>query len=402
MSKTLQNVLIVGFAIVAHLTAYLQQRLNLIDYRTLPPQWPGQFSFLVALSLLLAVITFLYRDRRSLIRVTLLIRAGILILAGLPSGGYPGIAMALLSALVIETFNYCSIPGSMLFTLLLLGVTAALQQIKLKAWGMILPSASVQDTAQYLGFMLMFILCSAIVRYHCDSRLSAAELSRWLDETTSQLADANFRLQEYATNSEAETKKQLAREIHDSLAHTLTNLVMMLEAAINMSSTGGNTLTQHLKRARDQTKAGLADIRKLVATIRPAPTAKKSGLTAIYRLVHTFTSATRIQVKLNLGDAPAHFGEEADWTAYRLVQEGLTNALRHGKATLIEVSFYRERDGVRIQIKDNGKSLAQTPQAGYGLTGMRERVERLGGNLSFGYETGRGFKVSVWLPLKEG
>jgi signal transduction histidine kinase len=405
MSEVLRRVLIIGLVIGAHFAAYLQLQMNPLDQAPFPPQWRGQFKFLLALSLLLALSMPLYRKRQSLIRIAILLRSGILVLIGLPFAAYLGIELTLLSALVVETFNYFSFRASLIFSLLLAGMLVTLQQ-PIRAWGTVLPAGSLHDLVSFSIFILMIILLSAIVRYQFDTQVSAAELNRWLNETTLQLAEANLRLQEYAAISEeeakAEERKRLAREMHDTLAYTLTNLVMMLEAALDMSGDGGSELTAHLQRARDQAKEGLAGVRSALRALRPVQIEGEGGLTAICRLVRTFTAATRIQVDLNLGDAPSHFGAKTDWAAYRLVQEGITNALRHGKATLIEVSFCRERGGVRIRIKDNGKSLTKTAQAGYGLTGMRERVERLDGNLSFGYETGRGFTLSAWLPLKEG
>jgi signal transduction histidine kinase len=407
MLEALPDVLIVAFAMVAHLTAYIQLRLEPVGQVVFPPQWPGQCKFLLAFALLLAMIMPLYRSRHSLIRIIILIRAGILVLIGLPFGAYLGIEMTLLSALVVEIFYYCSMGESIFFSLFLTGAVVALQQ-PVKAWGVLLPAGSVHDVVSFLVFILMIILLSALVRYRFDNQVTTAELNRCLDETTLQLAEVNLRLQEYAAISEEEAKaderKRLAREMHDTLAYTLTNLVMMLEAAIDMSSDSGDELAVHLKLARDQAKEGLIGVRDALRALRPVQIEAECGLTAIYRLVRTFTAATRIQVDLNLGDVPAYFGVEADWTAYRLVQEGITNALRHGKATLIEISFCRERGGIRIKIKDNGKSLTkvQALQEGYGLMGMRERVERLDGILSFGYEFGKGFTVSAWLPLKEG
>jgi signal transduction histidine kinase len=405
MSEALRRLLLIGLTTGAHFAVYLQFQTNPLDQAAFPPQWQGQFEFLLTLSWLLALSMPLYRKRRALIRMAFLLRSGILVLIGLPFATYLEIELILLSALVVETFNYCSLRASLIGSLLLTGIVVALQQ-PVRAWGTLLPAGSLHDLVSFSVFMIMIILLSAIVRYQFDNQISAAELNRWLNETTLQLAEANLRLQEYAALSEeeakAEERKRLAREMHDTLAYTLTNLVMMLEAALDMSGDGGSELTAHLQRARDQAKEGLAGVRNALRALRPVQIEKESGLTAICRLVRTFTAATRIQVDLNLGDVPSYFGAKTDWVAYRLVQEGITNALRHGKATLIEISFCRERGGVGISIKDNGKSLTQTAQEGYGLTGMRERVERLGGNLSCGYETGRGFTLAAWLPLQEG
>jgi signal transduction histidine kinase len=404
MSASLSSVFIVIFSTVVHLTAYLQLRLNPIDFQIFPPQWERQIIFLLALSLFFVILMPLYQNRSGLIRLMILVRAGILVLIGWPLGTILEIEMTLLSALVVEIFYYCDLLESIVHSLFLVVAVAALQQ-PVKAWGMILPGGSVPDVVSFLIFMLMIIALSAFARYQFDIRINSTDVEQQRDESNRKLAEANLRLQEYAAISEEGAKvgerKRMAREIHDTLGYTLTNLVMMLEAAIDMSVHGKGELTEHLKRARDQAKEGLTGVRDAIRALRPMQIEEESGLTAIHRLISTFIAATRIQVNLNLGDAPANFGVEADWTAYRLVQEGITNALRHGKATLIEVAFNREYGGVRIRIKDNGKCLTQNPQEGYGLMGMRERVERLDGDFSFAYESGRGFTVSAWLPLKE-
>jgi signal transduction histidine kinase len=177
---------------------------------------------------------------------------------------------------------------------------------------------------------------------------------------------------------------------------------MMLEVAIALTHGDKAELKNQLEQIRDIAKKGLADARSALQALRPVSVKEETGLTAIYHLVETFTQATHIRVDLNFGDAPSHFGEEADWAVYHLVQEGITNALRHGRATLIEISFYREDKGVRIRLKDDGCGLMKTSKDGMGLTVMRERIEKLNGILECSNEPGKYFLLSAWIPLIEG
>ena len=110
----------------------------------------------------------------------------------------------------------------------------------------------------------------------------------------------------------------------------------------------------------------------------------------------------QIKVELELGDVPLYLGEEANLTLFRLVQEGLTNALRHGKASRISVLFTRDGEGVFVTIQDNGIGSGKVGQkTGFGLLGMQERVERLGGRLEVISEPGEGFTLKAWIPFGE-
>ena len=264
---------------------------------------------------------------------------------------------------------------------------------------MVLPAASLHDIISLLLYSFFIITLTELLRR--QNSLPVKELNRRLHEATFQLAETNIQLQDYAALAEQQSaiseRKRLGREIHDSLGYTLTNLVMMLEAALDFSEENPEELPEHLERTRDQAKDGLAEVRRTLHQLR-AEQQQTKGLPAIHKLVNAFTKATHLEVELNMGDAPLYIGEEADWAAYRLVQEGITNAVRHGKATQIFISFFRKEDGVGILIKDNGAGTANIEE-GYGLVGMRERIERLGGSLTVSSKPGEGFRLSAWIPL---
>jgi signal transduction histidine kinase len=175
-----------------------------------------------------------------------------------------------------------------------------------------------------------------------------------------------------------------------------------LEAAVDLYRKNSPKMISHLELARDQANEGLREVRHALAALRPVQLTDLNGLAAICRLVKAFEKASQIKVELELGDAPLNFGVEANLVVFRLVQEGMTNALRHGRASLIQVSLARVGDGLSVTIKDNGIGSANAaPGSGFGLMGMRERLEKLGGKLETSSVVGEGFTLAAWLPMGE-
>lgn len=384
-------------SIFAHGGACIQFQLHK-GTALFPPQWELQFNILLIISLVLTILPVF--TRQAVIKWTVLIfKSLVLLLVGVPMGSYLGIELTLLTALLIEIISYTKFREGLIFSTVLI-ILVTIMQHPLRAWGVLLPEASLQDILSILIYSTFIIFLTIMLQ--SQNHLPFKELNRRLNEATYRLAETNIQLQEYAALAEQESatqeRKRLGREIHDTLGYTLTNLVMMLEAAMDLHQENPVELPEHLKRTRDQAKEGLLEIRRTLHILRTEENRTK-GLAAIQNLVDAFTKATHLEVDLNLGDSPLHFGEEADWTAYRLVQEGITNAIRHGKATLIYISFFRKDDGISIQIRDNGSGTSCIEE-GYGLIGMRERIERLGGRLTTLSKPGEGFKLFAWIPLE--
>ncbi len=403
MSKQSFRILCLGISVVAHFTAYLQF-LFIMDKTRLPAEWQGQFYLLLAISFILSVALFMLPQSAYVFWPNLLVRALILILIGLAFGANLTIESILLGTLILETFANSTLFKSSI-SIIILNAIFVKMHFPIEAWGRRIPSPSTGDLISFAMVALIITLLSALIRFLVDNKALTTEINQKYNDTTLQLVQANFQLQEYATLVERQAKenerKRLAAEMHDTIAYTFTNLLMMLEVAIALSGGDREELKTHLERVRDVTKGSLDEVRNALRALRPVTMKEDSGLSTIYHLVQTFTESTRIKVDLRLGDAPLHFGEEADWAVYRLVQEGITNALRHGSANLIEITFYREGNGVCIRVKDNGCGLKKEYKEGFGLTGMRERIDKLGGKLDYSSEPGKYFLLSAWIPLKE-
>jgi signal transduction histidine kinase len=120
---------------------------------------------------------------------------------------------------------------------------------------------------------------------------------------------------------------------------------------------------------------------------------------AIFKIVSIFRKIAGIEVELNMGNLPHFLAQDLNLALYRTVQEALTNAVRHGKASEVRVSFWVESGVVLVAIADNGRSSLEMVK-GIGLSGMEERIGALGGTVSFGKASSGGFSLSISVPLK--
>jgi signal transduction histidine kinase len=403
VTKRVFRFAITGLALVIHLIALIQYRLE-FSTRLVPERWLGQFNLLLLISVVLSMLLLLTK-KKTVIWGIFLIKTVILVLISLPLGGHIGVDLTLLATLLVEAGVYFDLAESLCYNCALTLLLLYIRSRQVRVWNEVICGPSVHDLLFFFVYTGILIIVSAYLPYQEKHRYSATELNRRLEDATLQLADANLKLQEYAALVEQQTiqneRKRIAREMHDTVAYTLTNLVMMLDAGIGLAVTGSNSLLDHLSQIRLKAQEGLVETRRTLQALRPPKLAKVHGLHAIQQLVTVFANATKIKMTLNLGNAPLFFGEEIDWVVYRLVQEGITNSLRHGKASHITVSLAENEGNLVIQIKDNGLGNLEINE-GFGLLGMRERVEKLGGKINFYSIPGNGFVINTQIPLQKG
>jgi signal transduction histidine kinase len=384
---------------IAHAVAFLQFKRTSIVL-SLPARWHLQILFLLTVSMAISsLIPFL--KKISLVWGMLSIRGLILLIAGMPMGENMMLEFALLTSLILEATTYTPLWANAVFSTLMF-VVIVLFQRPISVLGSILASASNFDLLSFCLYCVISITICVLMRLFWDRYKASREFQKMLDEATLQLVQTNMELQEYAAQSEQKAteseRKRLAREVHDALGYTLTNLVMMMDAAMALAGKTNSELSTHLERARDQAQEGLAEVRRTLQAIRKVETPTVTGLKAVHRLVKSFDKATPIKIKLNLGDAPWSMGAQKDKILYRLVQEGISNALRHGNATEISISFTCENGGVSLTIVDNGIGFKEITE-GYGLLGMRERVAQVGGTTEIQSKPREGTRLTAWLPL---
>ena len=202
-----------------------------------------------------------------------------------------------------------------------------------------------------------------------------------------QLNQANDQLRDYAANmermAEMRERNRLAREIHDTLGHTLTGIIMGTDAGLALFDVAPEESKKRMQIVAQSARDGLTDVRRSIKALRPDALERFTLEQALEGLLENFrlTTSAGIDYAQEAGELKLDLDEED--ALYRVVQEGLTNAVRHGKADHIAVRITRAGNTVTVSIRDNGTGCAN-PEEGFGLRHMRERLEMLGGTLVYG------------------
>jgi signal transduction histidine kinase len=201
----------------------------------------------------------------------------------------------------------------------------------------------------------------------------------------------------HAESAALAERGRVARDMHDVLAHSLSALALQLEGARLLARDRGSDpeVVEAVERAHHLAREGLSEARDAIAALRG------EALPGPERLAH-LASAFSGDSHVTVTGTPRDLSSEARLAVYRTAQEALTNVLRHSAASRVEVRLSYEPDGTRLVVQDFGPGAPVTVGGasrggGYGLTGMRERAELLGGRLS-AEPTADGFRVELWLP----
>jgi signal transduction histidine kinase len=218
-----------------------------------------------------------------------------------------------------------------------------------------------------------------------------------------KLTLAHQKLQEYAQQIENQAtlqeRNRIAREIHDSLGHNLTAQSIQLENALVYLPTDIEKATVFLKEGKNLGAKALIEVRQSVATLRSNPLQGKSLDSAIKTLITDFQHQTNIipnyQTSLD-----RNLPQEVNATAYRIIQEALTNIVKHSQANKVRINIQTSLDSLYLQVEDNGKGFnPKQNTTGFGLQGMRERCESLSGKLHIISSPGKGCRITAFFPL---
>ena len=200
----------------------------------------------------------------------------------------------------------------------------------------------------------------------------------------------------------AEERARIARELHDIVAHAVSVMVLQV-GAVRHKLPGTLPEDREALESVEQTgRTALAEMRQLLGAMRrdgdDLELAPQPGFDRLDSLAEEVGRAG-LPVELHVDGEPIALPRGVDLSAYRIVQEGLTNALKHARASDADVTVrYRPRE-LEIEVRDNGQGSATTDGLGHGLVGVRERVKIYGGEMSAGTATGGGFLLSTRLPL---
>jgi len=229
-----------------------------------------------------------------------------------------------------------------------------------------------------------------------EARAAAAERTR--DEEARRQVEAE--------------RLRIARELHDVLAHSISTINVQAGVASHLLDQQPDQARSALRAIREQSREAMRELRATIGVLRQpgepaAPLDPAPGLGQLDSLVASMRRAG-LAVEVSVAGDPSTLPPAVDLIAYRIVQESLTNVLRHTPASTATVSLARLPDALVIRVDDDGAGAASVVAGvgggdgaggGHGITGMRERAIAIGGELAAGPRAGGGFRVSARLPV---
>ncbi|WP_410789743.1 sensor histidine kinase [Kribbella sp. C-35] len=256
------------------------------------------------------------------------------------------------------------------------------------------------DVLDNLG-LVFFVLFSGAIGEAVRNRRA------YLQELEERALRAERSRDEEAQRRVIEERLRIAHELHDVIAHHIALMNVQSGVAAHVLRTQPEEAEQALALVRSGGRTVLQELTVLLGVLRrsgsPLPTAPAPSLQELDTLIHSFTAAG-MKVDWTPLVSPGALPDVIELTAYRIVQESLTNVLKHAPGASARVRITRGADGLTVEVTDTGATVGSTaqPGGGHGLIGMRERVAAVGGTLHTGPGPSGGFAVHAVLPLETG
>ncbi|USB32307.1 sensor histidine kinase [Paenibacillus sp. YPG26] len=256
---------------------------------------------------------------------------------------------------------------------------------------------------QELDLVSYFISCSFIIFAGIVSSLIQV-YQRSRQETMqlyTQLMESHVQLQNYALKAEewaaARERIRIARDIHDTVGHKLTALLVQMQAARKLSVVDPGRSEQTYLECEALVRSSLQEVRLSVRAIRDEPFKSASLNDSLRKLAEEFTRLAEVQTVVEVYGNPKPMPADLQLTAYRITQESLTNAQKHGQAKHAKISLTYAPTGLSLCIYNDGEIPAEL-KPGFGLINLQERVKECNGEVRFSVDGHEGFAVEVQLP----
>lgn len=254
-----------------------------------------------------------------------------------------------------------------------------------------------------LNIILFFVFCVFIIIEQSGTIDEVKKLYFKLSQTNEELQQANEKLQEYAVMKEkmGETKERnrLAREIHDTLGHTLTGISAGVDACIAMIDSSPEVTKGQLELISKVTRDGIKEVRRSVSELRPDSLERLNLEPAIRKMVNETNSITNTKIHFECDVEKLKFDEDEENAIYRVVQESMTNSVRHSHAKNVYITIKKKYSDIYISIKDDGIGCTDMKK-GFGTRHIVERIKLLNGTVEF--DGSDGFTTNVVIPIRWG
>jgi signal transduction histidine kinase len=282
---------------------------------------------------------------------------------------------------------------------------------------------NLRDAAQARLGLAIVLIAATIVAYNDPSHAAAdliftpllfaigwiagfamRERAGQAEAAEARAAQAERERETAARIAVAEERTRIARELHDIVAHAVSVMVLQVGAVRHSLADAAPEDREALEGVERTGRTALAEMRRLLGAMRrdgeDAALAPQPGLGNLGVVLEQIDRAG-LPVHLHVDGEPYPLPHALDVSAYRIVQEGLTNALKHARASQAEVTVRYSSDELCIEVRDNGGGASPGDGHGHGLVGIRERVKVYGGEMTAETDSGGGFVLSTRLPLRD-
>ncbi len=262
---------------------------------------------------------------------------------------------------------------------------------------------SVISFLSTLNLILFIAYAILLIGQRTEENAAVRELNYELERANAKLSELNGQLKSYASESErmAETRERnrLAREIHDTIGHALTGITAGADACIQMLDISPELARRQMELIASTAREGMNEVRRSVKALRPDALERFQITEALNKLCEDMQSSSRAEINLYIEPKVMKLSPDEEDAVYRIVQESITNAIRHGHATKIDIAVVATSRQLTIIAQDNGSGCGYI-KPGFGLRHMRERLNLLGGTLHVNGENG--FQIQAKIPLRWG
>ena len=259
----------------------------------------------------------------------------------------------------------------------------------LSAMIVVIESLSALEMILFILYMVLFI------SQQTSEKQEILNLNQQLQQANEQL---RIYAEESAHTAQVQERNRLAREIHDTLGHVLTGITAGADACIQMMDDSPEMARHQMELIADTARNGMNDVRRSVKALRPDSLEKENLSGALNKMCTSMAQSSGAQIQLEESLAGLTLSQDEEDCVYRTVQEGITNAIRHGHATRVQVRCHIEDGVLEVSVRDNGIG-CKSVTPGFGLQHMQERMLMLGG--TFWYENSDGFCIRAEIPLRK-
>ncbi|MDS0526993.1 sensor histidine kinase [Clostridium sp. SHJSY1] len=253
-----------------------------------------------------------------------------------------------------------------------------------------------------IALMILFTLLLLYIDELYKSKIDAQSLYDKLRLSETKLKEMNKELENYADSVEQITllkeRNRISREIHDSVGHALSTAMIQLAAMESITEKENPNIYEMAKMLRGFIDESLTDVRKAVKELKPDEYESYQDFIILEDICKNFERLTGVKVKTTISKSDWNLTEKQLHHLEKITKEILSNSLKHGKATLINVVINYTLEEFLISFKDNGEGSAEIIESGVGLRGIKERVKEMDGIVEMQSRKEEGFFIKVIIP----